>query len=156
MSYLLQRGAKLAKSFVFLVLVKQASKIFGKKEEVDDTLRRSDEKMGRINLGGDNPFENLNARQLFGNCVRMIRAYFGGDYNGVSKKTLVITLAVLLYFLLPIDLVPDFIPISGYLDDVSLILWIGAAYKDEIMNFLNWEQNQFAVETEQEIPYEEV
>jgi uncharacterized membrane protein YkvA (DUF1232 family) len=28
------------------------------------------------------------------------------------------------YLLLPIDLVPDFIPVAGYADDVLLVVWV--------------------------------
>ena len=32
----------------------------------------------------------------------------------------------------PIDLIPDFIPVSGLLDDLTVVLWVYQTLKDEI------------------------
>ena len=45
------------------------------------------------------------------------------------------------YFIYPVDLIPDFIPISGIIDDVALIAWIYKSVDEDIQKFLEWEKS---------------
>jgi len=46
----------------------------------------------------------------------------------------------LLYFLLPVDLIPDFIPIVGYLDDLAVLTTIMNSLKGEINEYWAWKK----------------
>ena len=46
----------------------------------------------------------------------------------------------LLYFLLPVDLIPDFIPIVGYLDDLAVLTTIMNSLKGEINEYHTWKE----------------
>ncbi|MBR7209334.1 DUF1232 domain-containing protein [Microvirga sp. STS02] len=72
--------------------------------------------------------------------VRLVRAFVSGAYRDISTSTVISGLAVLLYVLSPIDLVPDFIPVIGFLDDLSLIGWFVGKFQGEILKFREWEQ----------------
>jgi uncharacterized membrane protein YkvA (DUF1232 family) len=51
--------------------------------------------------------------------------------NKTPTKVRLLLLAALLYFLSPIDLIPDFIPVIGYLDDLIIVptlIWM--AFKE--------------------------
>ncbi len=51
--------------------------------------------------------------------------------NETPLKVRLLLLAALLYFLSPIDLIPDFIPVIGYLDDLIIVptlIWM--AFKE--------------------------
>lgn len=50
----------------------------------------------------------------------MLRAWWRKDFNLPWKTAAAIT-AALLYFINPFDIVPDFIPVVGYLDDVVVV-----------------------------------
>lgn len=64
---------------------------------------------------------------VFGLCKDYIR----GNYRKAPKKTIAALLFSLVYFFSPIDVIPDFIPIIGYLDDVAVFSSILAfAQKD--------------------------
>ncbi|HEY1373707.1 MAG TPA: YkvA family protein [Candidatus Binatia bacterium] len=71
--------------------------------------------------------------------VRLVRAWMKGDYRDVSNKSLVLLVGALLYFLMPIDAIPDFIPGVGFLDDAGVIAMALAAAKTEIDKFRSWE-----------------
>ncbi len=43
------------------------------------------------------------------------------DFRGLRRERTLLALGAVLYFINPIDLVPDFIPISGLLDDVAIL-----------------------------------
>ena len=73
--------------------------------------------------------------------IRIINAYTSKEYTYVPWKTICLLVAGLIYFIYPIDLIPDFIPIAGIIDDVALIAWIYESIKEDIDNFLEWEKN---------------
>jgi uncharacterized membrane protein YkvA (DUF1232 family) len=70
---------------------------------------------------------------------RLIKASISGEYTGVPGTTVAAAVAVLIYFLSPIDLIPDFIPVLGLLDDVALVAWFSTTLKHEMDRFHEWE-----------------
>ncbi len=76
---------------------------------------------------------------------RLIKASMSGEYTGVPGTTIAAAVAVLIYFLSPIDLIPDFIPVLGLLDDVALVAWFSTTLKGEMDKFQDWETSSARV-----------
>ena len=55
-------------------------------------------------------------------------------------KSIALIVAGILYFTYPMDLIPDFIPVAGIIDDVALIAWIYKSVQEDIEKFLEWEK----------------
>jgi len=70
---------------------------------------------------------------------RLVRAWLKGDYRELSKKSLVVLVGALVYFLMPLDAIPDFIPGLGFMDDVTIVGLALTAVKTEIEKFREWE-----------------
>ncbi|WP_297336953.1 DUF1232 domain-containing protein [Algoriphagus sp.] len=73
--------------------------------------------------------------------IRMLKAHFAGHYK-LASSTLGLLVLALVYFLSPIDIIPDFLGFFGFADDLSVILAVYAKVKDEIEQFLDWERTQ--------------
>ncbi|GAB4388098.1 MAG: hypothetical protein Kow0025_05310 [Thermodesulfovibrionales bacterium] len=58
-----------------------------------------------------------------GLLFRMLWDYRSGAYRAVPWKAVAMAAAAVLYFLSPVDLIPDFIPGVGYADD-ALVTWL--------------------------------
>jgi uncharacterized membrane protein YkvA (DUF1232 family) len=71
--------------------------------------------------------------------IRLVRTWKGGAYDQVPWKTIVFAIAGMIYFVNPFDVVPDFLPIAGYLDDAAVIGFVIKSIKDDIERFLAWE-----------------
>ena len=70
---------------------------------------------------------------------RLVKASTSGEYTGVPLSTVLAAVAVFIYFISPIDLIPDFIPVLGLLDDVALVAWFSTTLKHEMDRFQEWE-----------------
>ncbi len=77
-----------------------------------------------------------------GILVRMVKAYSSGAYRTLPWKSLVSIVAVLIYFVSPIDLIPDFLPVIGIADDFALVLWLIKTLGNDIAKFSEWEKNE--------------
>ncbi len=80
--------------------------------------------------------------QLF---LRMLKAVTKGEYKKFPKQSLIRIVAGVLYFVLVLDIIPDFIPFIGFLDDVFIISWVYDSVKADLEEFEEWETT-FAVE----------
>ena len=74
--------------------------------------------------------------------IGLLGAWARGDYRAVSPKALVMVTAAVLYFLAPLDWVPDFILGLGLLDDVAVIGYVLGAVREEIAAFERWRSGQ--------------
>lgn len=80
--------------------------------------------------------------QLFerlGALVRMVRAYVGGSYRDVPTKTIALCVAGLIYFLMPADVIPDFILGFGLIDDAAVLGFILNSIQGDLARFKKWE-----------------
>ena len=73
--------------------------------------------------------------------VYMITDYIKGNYRNVSWKTITAITGALIYFLSPLDLIPDFIPIVGYLDDLTIIKMALKMVKKDFDDYKEWKSN---------------
>ena len=70
--------------------------------------------------------------------LRMIRNWVSGRYS-MPIATVLGGIAAVLYFVDPLDLIPDSIPVLGYLDDAVVIAAFIRLNRGEISRFRNWE-----------------
>ena len=72
----------------------------------------------------------------------MIRAWASGKYSVVPWKSLVLGIAAVLYFVNPFDLVPDFLPLTGLVDDVAVLAYVLRSLQKDLARFRDWQQAQ--------------
>ncbi len=73
--------------------------------------------------------------------IRMVKAHFSGEYHAFSMPTILSVIFALVYFITPIDLIPDFIPALGLSDDISIVYFIFKSISDDIERFEEWESS---------------
>ncbi|MEZ5007469.1 MAG: DUF1232 domain-containing protein [Chitinophagales bacterium] len=76
--------------------------------------------------------------------LRMLSSWVKRDYKDISPKALVALLAAVIYFVNPIDLISDFIPFFGMLDDITVLTYVITTFNVEIERFMDWEKTQSA------------
>ena len=75
---------------------------------------------------------------------RLVRAYAKREYVAVPWQSLLLIVATILYFLIPTDLIPDWIIGLGFIDDAALIGWTMNTVKTDIDGFREWESKNSA------------
>ncbi|MBO3700028.1 DUF1232 domain-containing protein [Fabibacter sp. E12] len=75
---------------------------------------------------------------------RMVTNTVSGSYKDMPWQTFVMIIAGLLYFIAPLDALPDFIPIAGLLDDATILVWLGKCFREDLENYKTWEQANFS------------
>jgi uncharacterized membrane protein YkvA (DUF1232 family) len=72
---------------------------------------------------------------------RLLKAFVTGRYKSLPWKAAISIVAATIYFLNPADIIPDFIPISGLLDDFTILIWTYNSLQSELDKFLAWEKS---------------
>lgn len=126
-------------------LIERAKSLFGKQVEA---IIRQEQKLvelvqnvlAKLAKVATNPKVQkfIQPVQIF---IRMIKAHFRGDHR-IALSTLGLIVLALVYFLSPIDIIPDFLGAFGFADDLSVILAVYAKVKNEVEQFLEWERTQ--------------
>ncbi|WP_157433489.1 YkvA family protein [Adhaeribacter aquaticus] len=139
MASLAEQGFKISKNALFRYLMQKATKLMGKPAKIGFLLQDAYKKL--VNeKSAKNGFDQI--RDIMFSFIRLVRAYIDGSYRDVSTKSVVIGIATLLYVVLPIDIIPDFIPVLGFADDISLMAWFIKAFQEELSKFQDWEHLQ--------------
>ncbi|QNF34106.1 DUF1232 domain-containing protein [Adhaeribacter swui] len=130
-------GQKISESSIFKNILKNAEEYLKKPLRVKKLLNDAYTKASQKKDVGTLAHEVWESLQTLS---RMIKAAVTGEYTGIPTSTVVGGIAVILYFLSPIDFVPDFIPVIGLLDDAALLAWFMTGIKSEMDKFEEWER----------------
>lgn len=103
-------------------------------EGLRDLGRAAEEKVARKAGAVGSAVEDLKA------LVRLIRAWAGGQYRRIPWSVMVPVIGAVIYFVNPFDLVPDFIPGLGYLDDAAVVALVANSIRSELRSFRQWEK----------------
>jgi uncharacterized membrane protein YkvA (DUF1232 family) len=114
-------------------LIKKAEKILGDSPAVTKLADDAFAKLGELS----ERFYELQDTVLA--LVRMVRAWVAREYTQVSPEAIVAAIAALIYFVSPIDIIPDFIPLIGHLDDMLIVGYLVKVLNKELERFLTWE-----------------
>lgn len=72
--------------------------------------------------------------------LRLLRSYINGNYRQIPWKSLLMIIGSLIYFMMPLDFIPDFIPVTGFADDIAIIFLVFNSINEDIEAFLEFEQ----------------
>ena len=73
---------------------------------------------------------------------RLLKAWKDGSYRGLSVRTLASLVGTLLYVVSPIDLIPDFIPGVGFIDDAAVLALLLHSLAQDLVAFRIWEERR--------------
>lgn len=120
------------KSRFFKFALKKAYQLLGKKNKLFNLGFQALEK---VNKGDSLQQVGSDFIKQASLLARLIQFAALGKYRQIAPKTMALIVGSVIYFVSPIDLIPDFIPMLGYADDVTLLAWIFSALGKEITDF---------------------
>lgn len=72
----------------------------------------------------------------------LIVDFRSGVYRKVSPISMITLVAGLIYIVSPVDFIPDFFPIVGWIDDMGVFAFIYKIVNDELENYSKWKSQQ--------------
>jgi uncharacterized membrane protein YkvA (DUF1232 family) len=72
----------------------------------------------------------------------IIQDYVKGEYRKVPYWSIAAIVAALLYVINPIDLIPDFIPGVGYVDDALIVAACLVMVEQDLHEYKEWKKKQ--------------
>lgn len=74
--------------------------------------------------------------------IRLIRAYHQREYRDLPSDKLLIVVAAMIYFVSPFDVIPDWVPVLGHIDDAFVISLTLKSVLADLDAFMAWETSK--------------
>lgn len=102
--------------------------------DIEKVLAKSEEIRRRFETGG--PLGKF--VDDFKLLIAVVRDYWKGRYKKIPFWTIAAIVATLLYVLNPFDLIPDFIPIVGQIDDAAVVAACLLMIRQDLHRYKKW------------------
>jgi uncharacterized membrane protein YkvA (DUF1232 family) len=93
--------------------------------------------VGKINVIPRGPFAD--AWPYLMAMIRLLRDYHRAEYRDISETNLRAIIAAILYFVSPFDVIPDWIPVLGHIDDAFVVSLALKSVRSDLDTFMAWE-----------------
>ena len=77
--------------------------------------------------------------------INLLRDWVTGQYVDVTAGTILLVIGALIYFISPIDVIPDFLGPLGFTDDAAVICFVVRAIKKELTKYRQWKMKKSRV-----------
>lgn len=117
---------------------RRAERLASDPQETERLLSRAASKAERVR----------NARRVRGfwsdltALFRLVRARVRGEYERLPWRAMISALAAIVYFVNPLDVIPDVIPFLGYVDDAAVLAFVLRMISGDISRFREWEADR--------------
>lgn len=111
--------------------VQEAAKVIEDKNKLEDLLENVKEKMKVIpKVGG--------MLTYLPTMFKLVTSYVKGEYTDIPKGKLTLIVSAMIYVVSPIDIIPDTIPVIGWLDDMGVIAACVKFAGGELDKYMLW------------------
>src|SRR2546421_4833335 len=93
--------------------------------------------LGKINVIPRGPFGDTWPYLLA--MIRVVRDYHRAEYRDMPTPKLLIIIAAIIYFVSPFDVIPDWIPVLGHIDDAFVVSLALKSVRSDLDTFMAWE-----------------
>lgn len=110
------------------------------KEDLEYAVKKGRKKIEELEDDVPGPLEALwrDIKDMWG----LIVDYWNDVYKDVPWKTIAAIVGALVYFISPIDVIPDFIPVVGFLDDAAVIGLALNMVQEDLDAYRRWKKSQ--------------
>lgn len=126
----------------------EAEDILKDEDKMERFLQKLEQKLKTVPVAG-------NALAYVPLMMSLVRSYVKKEYTDAPITTMISVVVALIYFLSPIDLIPDNIPGAGYIDDAVVVSGCIALIRTDLEDYRIWrKENGYELD---DIPdYEEI
>lgn len=112
----------------------EAEKLVNDNDKMERFLQRLEKKLKVIPLAG----ERLSDVPVM---ASLVRSYVKKEYMDVPVGSVIAMISALIYFVSPIDIIPDSIPVLGYFDDAAVVAACWKLVKSDVAEYVLWREN---------------
>ena len=112
----------------------QAKKLLNNPDKIEKFLQRLEKKLKLIPLAGD----RLAKIPIM---ISLIRSFVKKEYTDIPIGSVIAVISALIYFVSPIDILPDSIPVLGYLDDAYVIAACWKLVESDVEEYVKWRED---------------
>ena len=127
-----RRNKGISKEQATAIVTKEAERVSDK--DIENVLAKSEEIRKRFETGG--PLGKF--VEDFKLLIAVVKDYRRGKYRKIPFWTVAAIVGALLYVLNPLDLIPDFLPLVGQIDDAAVVAACLLMVRQDLHKYKKW------------------
>lgn len=110
--------------------MEEASETLNDKEKIKKLIEDLEKKLGNTKLK-----DMIEAIPLLISCLK---SYIKKEYTEIPLGSMIAIVSALIYWVTPVDLIPDIIPGIGQIDDAAVVLACLAMVSSDLEDYKKW------------------
>lgn len=120
-------------------LTQRAAELARDPQELSRLIEQARQKLSETRTPRRNPTSGGPFGEELRTLLRLVRAWLSGRYRQVPWASMVAAVGAVLYFVMPLDAVPDVVPVLGLMDDAAVVAYVMKLIRDDLARFRQWE-----------------